>query len=100
MVLLLLSALIAGVEPMSLRPGATFAYEGLPLRAWGAADGLPQATVEEAVQTEDGFLWLAIYGGLVRFNGQHLWTGAADPQGGPARGSPLARGSLWMPLAG
>ncbi len=101
MVLLLLSALVAGAEPMSLRPGATFAYEGLTLRAWGTAEGLPQATVEEAVQTEDGFLWLATYGGLVRFDGQRFKTYemAEDDSSYTLRISglaPASGGGLWL----
>jgi ligand-binding sensor domain-containing protein len=37
--------------------------------AWDTDDGLPQISVNSIVQTRDGYLWLATYGGLVRFNG-------------------------------
>lgn len=38
-------------------------------RAWTTADGLPQNSITAIVQTRDGYLWLATYGGLVRFDG-------------------------------
>ena len=36
---------------------------------WTAEDGLPVNSVNDIVQTEDGYLWLATYDGLVRFDG-------------------------------
>lgn len=36
---------------------------------WTTDDGLPQNTVLAIHQTSDGYLWLATYEGLVRFNG-------------------------------
>lgn len=36
---------------------------------WTTDDGLPQNTVNDILQTPDGYLWLATYGGLVRFDG-------------------------------
>ena len=37
--------------------------------AWAVQDGLPQSSVNDIRQTRDGYLWLATYGGLVRFDG-------------------------------
>jgi signal transduction histidine kinase/ligand-binding sensor domain-containing protein len=37
--------------------------------AWSIEDGLPQNSVNDITQTRDGYLWLATYGGLVRFDG-------------------------------
>lgn len=37
--------------------------------AWTADDGLPQNPVNRILQTRDGFLWLATYAGLVRYDG-------------------------------
>src|SRR4051794_12734299 len=34
-----------------------------------AADGLPMAGIVQVLQTRDGFLWLATFDGLVRFDG-------------------------------
>jgi signal transduction histidine kinase/ligand-binding sensor domain-containing protein len=46
-----------------------------PMRAqyrfdhWTADNGLPQNSVRDIVQTQDGYLWLATFDGLVRFDG-------------------------------
>lgn len=37
--------------------------------SWGLEEGLPQSSVNSIVQTRDGYLWLATFGGLVRFDG-------------------------------
>jgi signal transduction histidine kinase/ligand-binding sensor domain-containing protein/DNA-binding response OmpR family regulator len=37
--------------------------------AWGIDDGLPINEVNDLVQTRDGYLWLATFDGLVRFDG-------------------------------
>jgi ligand-binding sensor domain-containing protein len=39
------------------------------LDVWRIADGLPQNTVQDIVQTRDGYLWLATQEGLVRYDG-------------------------------
>jgi signal transduction histidine kinase/ligand-binding sensor domain-containing protein len=39
------------------------------LDQWNTENGLPQNTVRAIVQTPDGYLWLATFGGLVRFDG-------------------------------
>ncbi|MCK9409305.1 MAG: two-component regulator propeller domain-containing protein [Bacteriovoracaceae bacterium] len=36
---------------------------------WTMDDGLPQSSVNDIIQTRDGYLWLATFGGLVRFDG-------------------------------
>lgn len=38
--------------------------------SWGMNDGLPQSSVNDVIQTRDGYIWLATFGGLVRFNGE------------------------------
>jgi signal transduction histidine kinase/ligand-binding sensor domain-containing protein len=43
-------------------------------RAWTVEQGLPHATVRGFAQTADGYLWLATYEGLVRFNGEEFRT--------------------------
>jgi ligand-binding sensor domain-containing protein/signal transduction histidine kinase len=37
--------------------------------SWDAEDGLPSSRVLDIEQTTDGYLWLATYNGLVRFDG-------------------------------
>ncbi|MBE2279785.1 MAG: hypothetical protein IAE91_05290 [Ignavibacteriaceae bacterium] len=36
---------------------------------WNSENGLPQNTVRDLVQTDDGFIWMATSDGLVRFDG-------------------------------
>jgi signal transduction histidine kinase/ligand-binding sensor domain-containing protein len=36
---------------------------------WTTADGLPQGTVNDILEASDGRIWLATWGGLVRFDG-------------------------------
>ena len=38
-------------------------------RAWQTDEGLPDNSVTGVAQTEDGYVWVATYGGLMRFNG-------------------------------
>lgn len=48
---------------------ATAARDNQQVAGWGIADGLPQGTVTDILETPDGGLWLATFGGLVRFDG-------------------------------
>ena len=41
-------------------------------RSWTVEQGLPHGTVRGFAQTADGYLWLATYEGLVRFNGERF----------------------------
>src|SRR5215813_10349686 len=41
----------------------------LRYRTWTAEEGLPQGSVRDIAQTPDGYLWLATFDGLVRFDG-------------------------------
>lgn len=41
---------------------------------YGMEEGLPQSTVNDIIQTKDGYIWLATYGGLVRFDGVSFKT--------------------------
>jgi signal transduction histidine kinase/ligand-binding sensor domain-containing protein len=41
----------------------------VPVDSWTIEDGLPQSSVTDIEQTRDGYLWLATFGGLVRFDG-------------------------------
>src|SRR5215470_1483526 len=37
--------------------------------SWTTENGLPQNSINDILQTQDGYLWLATNGGLVRFDG-------------------------------
>jgi signal transduction histidine kinase/ligand-binding sensor domain-containing protein/CheY-like chemotaxis protein/HPt (histidine-containing phosphotransfer) domain-containing protein len=45
---------------------------GLVLESLGAAEGLPQATVNATLQDTQGFVWLGTEDGLVRYDGHEL----------------------------
>lgn len=51
-------------------------------RDWTVQEGLPHGTVRGVVQTSDGYLWLATYEGLVRFNGEkfRVFDNASNPE--------------------
>ncbi len=51
----------------SLDPGQPIDRYGHDL--WGVGEGLPQSTVQEILQTRDGYLWLGTEEGLARFDG-------------------------------
>lgn len=77
-------------------------YEG---ETWNTTNGLPQNSVNEIVQTKDGFLWLATMGGLVRFDGIdfELFDLAREPNPGDNRISALCedgKGNLWIATEG
>ena len=68
---------------------------------WETDHGLPQNSINDIVQTRDGYLWLATYDGLVRFNGVDftVFTMANVPQLKSNRMVSLfedSRGSLWI----
>jgi hypothetical protein len=59
------AGVVAQVSPSEASPGRVqFVHE-----AWGIDDGLPINEVNDLVQTSDGYLWLATFDGLVRFDG-------------------------------
>jgi diguanylate cyclase (GGDEF)-like protein len=51
------------------------------VEVWTTRDGLPHSTVHGIAQTPDGFLWLATWEGLVRYDGHdfHLYRRADIP---------------------
>jgi signal transduction histidine kinase/ligand-binding sensor domain-containing protein len=68
---------------------------------WTIADGLPQGTINALAQTPDGALWIATFGGLVRFDGIEFRTYDLDALAGLAtnRLTGLAvdpEGGLWV----
>ncbi len=49
---------------------------------WTIADGLPQGTINALAQTPDGALWIATFGGLLRFDGIEFRTYDLDALAG------------------
>ncbi|MPY87875.1 MAG: hypothetical protein GEU99_08140 [Luteitalea sp.] len=69
--------------------------------AWTSEDGLPQNSVNAVVQTRDAYIWMATFGGVVRFDGQtfRTFTGANTPGLGADRILTLYEdraGTLWI----
>jgi signal transduction histidine kinase/ligand-binding sensor domain-containing protein len=54
---------------ISLSVGAS---DRVRFKTWNAENGLPQQTVNSIVQTPDGYLWLATFDGLARFDGSRF----------------------------
>jgi ligand-binding sensor domain-containing protein len=59
--------LAAGIPARGLDPGRKITQ--YVFQSWDLDDGLPSARVSDIAQTADGYLWLATYNGLVRFDG-------------------------------
>jgi ligand-binding sensor domain-containing protein len=68
--------------PLELRSPAV-------LRHFGEAEGLPQVSVNAILRTQDGFLWLGTFGGLVRYDGHEFRTFRSDR--GDEGESPVSR---------
>ncbi len=93
---LLLAAGIGG-----LTPAWAATLQELSLDNWRTGDGLPHNQVHAIAQTPDGYLWLATWEGLARFNGFEFRVYNADNT--PAIGNPAIRalavdhdGALWL----
>lgn len=70
-------------------------------RAWTAADGLPGNSITDVIQSEDGYLFIGTYGGLVRFDGVEFVTmnRAADPKYDFMSARSImedSRGNIWV----
>src|SRR5438034_8726400 len=100
-VVALLAAVLCAVAAPAQAPPMRYATEHWIVDRWSADQGLPQSTVRGIVQTADGYLWLATYGGLVRFDGVRFT--AFTTRDHPGLGSDrlmhmmLARdGTIWL----
>ncbi|MFA5684121.1 MAG: diguanylate cyclase [Lysobacteraceae bacterium] len=58
--------------------------EGDVLRRFTSEEGLPQNSVNAIVQDHRGYLWLATFGGLARFDGSAFRVFRSTSSGGPA----------------
>ncbi len=65
MLLLGIAAILYGLDP-------TKSIQEYNLEIYTTEDGLPQSSVLSMAQTADGYLWLATYEGLARFDGVHF----------------------------
>jgi signal transduction histidine kinase/ligand-binding sensor domain-containing protein len=94
--------LALGVALALLRPGTARALDpDKPLGAytvevWGMRDGLYGAMVRAIDQTADGYLWVASYGGVARYDGSRIVHLPVDPPGDLAGVAADARGVLYI----
>jgi len=65
-----ISAALAAMPARALDPHTALPQYGY--QSWQTDTGLPQNTVHSIVQGQDGFLWIATEGGLVRFDGANF----------------------------
>jgi signal transduction histidine kinase/ligand-binding sensor domain-containing protein/CheY-like chemotaxis protein len=92
----LLAGAVMAQHPITVPATAPFV-----VTSWNSANGLPQNSVSEVVQGDDGMLWVATFGGLGRFDGQE-WTvydASTTPGFGDSRITALAKatdGSIWF----
>jgi signal transduction histidine kinase/ligand-binding sensor domain-containing protein/DNA-binding response OmpR family regulator len=95
--LILLWGAAGGASTLERLPGDP----GFVHEVFTTGDGLPAAGISQILQTRDGFLWLATFNGLARFDGAHFEV--FDSERVPALGSNrifnLAEGrdgTLWI----
>jgi len=62
---------LAQTTPLRLTPEWEATHE---LRVYTSNDGLPQNSVNDILQTRDGYIWLATFGGVARFDGVQFET--------------------------
>jgi signal transduction histidine kinase/ligand-binding sensor domain-containing protein len=48
--------------------------ESFVIKSWNSNNGLPQNSINRIAQDKNGIIWLATYGGLVRFDGANFKT--------------------------
>jgi len=54
---------------LSFLPNHSYAFNKYIQKIWNTNSGLPQNSIEDIVQTQDGFIWIATHNGLARFDG-------------------------------
>jgi len=69
-ILLLIGSAVVLSAQSYIIPGEPKRLSQYVIDHWQVKDGLPQNSVNAIVQTQDGYLWLGTYEGLVRFNGK------------------------------
>ena len=91
---------VEGSAPSSENAMARLHESAPKFRTWSVADGLSQSSITSIAQSQDGYLWLSTFGGLVRFDGARFqrWPTSND-DGGSVRLVATcldADGSLWI----
>jgi signal transduction histidine kinase/ligand-binding sensor domain-containing protein/ActR/RegA family two-component response regulator len=69
---LLSMPLVVGLVASAQDARQELAGPGFFRKSWSTENGLPQNTVSAVLQARDGYLWIATFGGLCRFDGQTM----------------------------
>ncbi|MEW6731934.1 MAG: two-component regulator propeller domain-containing protein [Acidobacteriota bacterium] len=72
--LLLVIVLVCNVTALAIDPKKVHIVGEYTHDLWRFEDGLPQNSILAIVQTQDGYIWLATFDGLVRFDGVRFTT--------------------------
>ncbi len=97
----LIAALVLVCTLLPLPAAAANKLSELNLDSWSTSDGLPHNLIQDIAQTPDGYLWLATWSGVARFNGLefHVFDGDNTPTIGNSGVKALAvdqQGGLWL----
>src|ERR1051325_3130671 len=63
----ILTAFVVALPAAALKPDR--AISQYARRTWKIEDGLPNSVVRMVLRTDDGYIWIATYDGIARFNG-------------------------------
>ena len=77
-----LAALVAGAALLPRPAWALDPEKGLSectVEVWGLRDGLSGTMVRNIAQTPDGYLWIAAFGGIARFDGARILRIEVEP---------------------
>ena len=94
-VLILMALCALASRAVALDPARSM--DQYTLDQWSLEQGLPQATVNDIVQSRDGYLYLATFGGVVRFDGVTMRV-LREAEGCGSRYTSLAEddsGTVW-----
>ena len=94
----LLVCLVCGVAGRVAEASAPLGYV---VERWSVEEGLPNNALMSVIQTRDGYLWIATWAGLARFDGVRFTTVADNLPNDHARAIlEDADGSVWVGLSG
>ena len=96
----LLAFLIGQVPALAQPSGQPPMVKDFAYDRWTTAEGLPHNSVQNIVQTREGYLWLATWEGLARYNGTRFTTFSRDsnpplPDSGMTSILSDRQGNLW-----
>jgi len=97
-----LALLVAVMSPAPAAARSLLGGEGFVVDQWTTDDGLPLAHANGVAFTGDGFVWIATFEGLVRFDGveftamDEAWTAALGTRRIARVGTHPRDGALWL----